>query len=137
MGIPLPEQTPDARPLGAPVRLFSGPAPRARQGGAGDSVAKSRRGRQRASGEEWRAAIAGQQSAGRPQRMSPVAAAPEAVTGRSLQEDRPVQTALLLIAHGSRQAEANDDLHHVAAELRQRGHAIVVASFLELAAPSI
>jgi sirohydrochlorin ferrochelatase len=46
-------------------------------------------------------------------------------------------TALLLIAHGSRHAEANDDLHHVAAELRRRGHAIVVASFLELAEPSI
>jgi sirohydrochlorin ferrochelatase len=47
------------------------------------------------------------------------------------------QTALLLIAHGSRQAEANADLHHVAAELRRRGHAIVVASFLELAEPGI
>ena len=46
-------------------------------------------------------------------------------------------TALLLIAHGSRHAEANDDLHHVAAELRRRGHPIVVASFLELAEPSI
>jgi len=46
-------------------------------------------------------------------------------------------TALLLIAHGSRQAEANDDLHHVAASLRQRGHAIVEAAFLELAEPGI
>jgi sirohydrochlorin ferrochelatase len=46
-------------------------------------------------------------------------------------------TALLLIAHGSRQAEANTDLHHVAAGLRARGHALVVASFLELAEPGI
>jgi sirohydrochlorin ferrochelatase len=46
-------------------------------------------------------------------------------------------TAILLIAHGSRHAPANDDLHHVAAELRERGHAIVVASFLELAEPGI
>jgi sirohydrochlorin ferrochelatase len=46
-------------------------------------------------------------------------------------------TALLLIAHGSRHAEANDDLHHVAQGLRARGHAIVVASFLELAAPDV
>ncbi|MFO0881482.1 MAG: CbiX/SirB N-terminal domain-containing protein [Gemmataceae bacterium] len=46
-------------------------------------------------------------------------------------------TALLLIAHGSRQAEANADLHHVAREIRQQGYPIVVASFLELASPSI
>ncbi len=46
-------------------------------------------------------------------------------------------TALLLIAHGSRNAQANDDLFHVAEELRRRGHRIVVASFLELAEPSI
>lgn len=46
-------------------------------------------------------------------------------------------TALLLIAHGSRHAEANADLHHVATELRARGHPIVVASFLELAEPGI
>ncbi len=48
-----------------------------------------------------------------------------------------MSTALLLIAHGSRQAEANADLHHVADELRNRGHGIVVASFLELAQPNI
>jgi sirohydrochlorin ferrochelatase len=46
-------------------------------------------------------------------------------------------TAILLIAHGSRHAEANADLHHVAEELRARGSAIVVASFLELACPDI
>src|SRR5262249_18019890 len=46
-------------------------------------------------------------------------------------------TALLLIAHGSRHADANDDLRHVAERLRERGHALVVASFLELADPDI
>ncbi|MFN4261861.1 MAG: sirohydrochlorin chelatase [Gemmataceae bacterium] len=46
--------------------------------------------------------------------------------------------ALLLIAHGSRQAEANDDLHYVVEQLRQRGrYDIVEASFLELAEPDI
>jgi sirohydrochlorin ferrochelatase len=45
-------------------------------------------------------------------------------------------TALLLIAHGSRQPEANDDLYHVAAALRKRGN-VVVESFLELADPDI
>jgi sirohydrochlorin ferrochelatase len=49
-----------------------------------------------------------------------------------------MKTALLLIAHGSRQREANNDLHHVAAELRQRGgFDIVEASFLELAEPTM
>ncbi len=48
-----------------------------------------------------------------------------------------VKQALLLIAHGSRQPEANADLRHVAGELRRRGHALVVASFLELAEPGI
>ncbi len=48
-----------------------------------------------------------------------------------------MSTALLLIAHGSRQVEANADLHHLADVLRRRGHAIVVASFLELAEPGI
>src|SRR5437764_1701953 len=45
--------------------------------------------------------------------------------------------ALLLIAHGSRHAGANDDLHHVAAALRERGHTLVESSFLELAEPTI
>lgn len=47
------------------------------------------------------------------------------------------KSALLLIAHGSRHKEANDDLHHVADELRKRRHTIVEAAFLELAAPNI
>jgi sirohydrochlorin ferrochelatase len=51
-------------------------------------------------------------------------------------------TALLLIAHGSRQPEANDDLRHIAQVLRGQDPArmpatIVQASFLELAEPSI
>lgn len=47
-----------------------------------------------------------------------------------------MKTALLLIAHGSREPEANDDLHHVVAELRRREQYVwVEASFLELAEP--
>ena len=46
-------------------------------------------------------------------------------------------TALLLIAHGSRQEEANADLWHVADQMRCRGPEIVEASFLELAEPGI
>ena len=46
--------------------------------------------------------------------------------------------ALLLIAHGSRRPEANADLDHVAAAMRQRGaYAIVQTSYLELAEPTI
>jgi sirohydrochlorin ferrochelatase len=48
-----------------------------------------------------------------------------------------VTTALLLIAHGSRQEEANADLLYIATELRARGWPIVEASFLELAEPDI
>jgi sirohydrochlorin ferrochelatase len=49
-----------------------------------------------------------------------------------------MRDALLLIAHGSRQDEANADLHHLATELIRRGvYSIVVASFLELAEPDI
>jgi len=43
----------------------------------------------------------------------------------------------LLIAHGSRQEEANADLLYVAAGLRARGWPIVEASFLELTEPDI
>ena len=45
-------------------------------------------------------------------------------------------TALLLIAHGSRNADANADLLHLAEQLR-RDYSIVVASYLELAPPGI
>jgi sirohydrochlorin ferrochelatase len=47
-------------------------------------------------------------------------------------------TALLLIAHGSRNPEANADLYAVATDLRARGlFAVVEAAFLELAEPTI
>lgn len=47
-------------------------------------------------------------------------------------------TAVLLIAHGSRREEANRDLLALADRLRADGeHAIVEASFLELAGPDI
>ena len=46
--------------------------------------------------------------------------------------------ALLLIAHGSRQEEANDDLRDVVAQMRKQGDfAFVEGAFLELAKPSI
>jgi sirohydrochlorin ferrochelatase len=49
-----------------------------------------------------------------------------------------VSIGLLLVAHGSRHAEANDDLHHLAAELRRRGsHGAVETAFLEIAEPTI
>jgi sirohydrochlorin ferrochelatase len=47
-------------------------------------------------------------------------------------------TALLLIAHGSREPAANEDLHRLAEEMRATGrYAAVVAAFLELADPDI
>ena len=49
-----------------------------------------------------------------------------------------MSTALLLIAHGSRRAEANADLEFVAAALRERGcYRVVYVSYLELAEPNI
>src|ERR1700730_8612210 len=49
-----------------------------------------------------------------------------------------MKTALLLMAHGSRQAEATADLLHAAVQLRERGEDdLGAASFLELAEPSI
>jgi len=49
-----------------------------------------------------------------------------------------VKTALLLIAHGSRQEEANADLHAVVSEMQKRGDfAVVEGAFLELAKPTI
>jgi sirohydrochlorin ferrochelatase len=48
------------------------------------------------------------------------------------------KTALLLIAHGSRQEEANADLYQVASMLRTRGrYGVVETSFLELAEPTV
>jgi len=47
-------------------------------------------------------------------------------------------TALLLIAHGSRRPEANADLEHLGAVLRDRGEFIhVQPAYLELCEPSI
>jgi sirohydrochlorin ferrochelatase len=49
-----------------------------------------------------------------------------------------MMTALLLMAHGSRNAEANDDLRRLADEIRSgEGYAVVEASYLELAEPNI
>src|SRR5438309_10932412 len=49
-----------------------------------------------------------------------------------------MKTALLLIAHGSRESAANDDLHAMAALLRAAGrYPIVEPAFLELAEPTI
>jgi sirohydrochlorin ferrochelatase len=49
-----------------------------------------------------------------------------------------MKTALLLMAHGSRQDEANRDLHYLVGELRARGgFAVVEGAFLELAPPTI
>jgi sirohydrochlorin ferrochelatase len=48
------------------------------------------------------------------------------------------ETAILLIAHGSRHAPANDDLHRMVARIAERGeYPIVEAAFLELAEPDI
>ena len=47
-------------------------------------------------------------------------------------------TVLILIAHGSRQAEANDDLYATVESLRSVGrYPIVEPAFLELAEPTI
>ena len=47
-------------------------------------------------------------------------------------------SALLLIAHGSRKREANEDLEFLAEELRKRAqYAFVQPAYLELAEPSI
>jgi sirohydrochlorin ferrochelatase len=49
-----------------------------------------------------------------------------------------MKTALLLIAHGSRQAEANADLFEIVSELRRQGeYEVVEGAFLELAEPTI
>jgi sirohydrochlorin ferrochelatase len=50
----------------------------------------------------------------------------------------PSCRAMLLIAHGSRRAAANEDLEYVAAAVRERGlFDIVAVSYLELAPPTI
>jgi sirohydrochlorin ferrochelatase len=64
---------------------------------------------------------------------SPCAVCPRFLAGEMAMS----RTGLLLIAHGSRNPDANADLLHVAEALRARGHAIVEPAFLELAAPTI
>jgi sirohydrochlorin ferrochelatase len=52
--------------------------------------------------------------------------------------DSGPRTALLLIAHGSRQEEANADLHRLVGAMEERRrYAVVEASFLELAEPTV
>ena len=49
-----------------------------------------------------------------------------------------MSAAVLLIAHGSRRPEANDDLARLAEALRSKGHyPIVETAYLELAGPDI
>jgi sirohydrochlorin ferrochelatase len=56
---------------------------------------------------------------------------------RPATHDAPT-VAVLLIAHGSRRAEANDDLVALARRIEAMGaYPVAVASFLELAEPSI
>jgi sirohydrochlorin ferrochelatase len=53
-------------------------------------------------------------------------------------ESSRITTAVLLIAHGSRHASANDDLHALAGRIAAWGeYPIVEACFLELAEPDI
>lgn len=49
----------------------------------------------------------------------------------------PKATALLLIAHGSRHAEANADLVWLAGELAEGDYCAAVPAYLELAEPDI
>lgn len=52
--------------------------------------------------------------------------------------DAMPNTAIVLIAHGSREEEANADLRHLADELRRQGeYDSVIAAYLELASPTI
>jgi sirohydrochlorin ferrochelatase len=57
---------------------------------------------------------------------------------KKMEDNCDMKTALLLIAHGSRQPEANDDLHTLADEMRYTGeYPLIEPAFLELAEPSI
>lgn len=54
------------------------------------------------------------------------------------EKQRAEKTAVLLIAHGSRRAEANDDLQQLADAVRERGnYPIVEIAYLEIASPTI
>lgn len=52
-----------------------------------------------------------------------------------LSESRPL--GILLIAHGSRNLQANSDLFQLAERFRGRGHPITEGCFLELAKPDV
>lgn len=53
-------------------------------------------------------------------------------------EEPALSTAVLLIAHGSRRQEANDDLARLAESIRERGgFPIVEIAYLEIAEPTI
>ena len=57
---------------------------------------------------------------------------------QALPSSERARTAILLIAHGSRQPSANDDLRELAARLSSQGtYSIVEPSFLELAEPEL
>src|SRR5262249_35191777 len=58
-------------------------------------------------------------------------------TSISMPDPNP-KTAIVLIAHGSREEAANADLRHLADELRRLGeYDLVSAAYLELASPTI
>jgi len=62
----------------------------------------------------------------------------EQTDGNTRTSSSPDRTAVLLIAHGSRQPSANEDLRELAARLAARGnYPIVEACFLELSEPDI
>jgi sirohydrochlorin ferrochelatase len=52
-------------------------------------------------------------------------------------ERDPFEVGIVLVAHGSRVDDANQDVHAVADRMRQRGFQRVCAAFLELARPGI
>ena len=53
-------------------------------------------------------------------------------------QSQATQTAVLLIAHGSRRPAANHDLVELAEQVRERGpYAVVEVGYLELAEPTI
>jgi sirohydrochlorin ferrochelatase len=57
---------------------------------------------------------------------------------QTLPKSESDRTAILLIAHGSRQQSANDDLDELATRLKAQGtYPIVESSFLELAEPEL
>lgn len=55
----------------------------------------------------------------------------------SLMDSKEHKPSLLLIAHGSRNKQANEDLFWLAEQLRNKGFGLVEPAFLELAPPDI